>query len=117
MSRGKKKARVRKHIPGVMNGLETRYAEELEQQKQRGEIHSYRFEEIRLVLAKRTTYMPDFFVVDKDGMAGFHEVKGHWMGTGRVKIKVAAAQFPEFSFIAIQEEAKKRGGGWKYEEF
>jgi len=100
----------------VMNKLEARYAELLELRKRSGEIIWYTFEGMKFVLAKRTTYMPDFIVQLADGEIEVHEVKGFWEGTARVKIKCAAEKFP-FRFIAIKEKKKKDGGGWEIEEF
>ena len=45
-----------------------------------------------------------------------HEVKGHWQDDARVKIKVAAEQYP-FRFVAVKARAKKDGGGFSEEEF
>jgi len=108
-------ARAR-HKPGVMNKLEAAYAEVLEGRKQSGEIIWYAFEAMKFVLAKRTTYMPDFIVQLADGEVEVHEVKGFWEGTARVKIKCAAEKFP-FQFIAIKRLPKKDGGDWVTEKF
>ena len=45
-----------------------------------------------------------------------HEVKGYWTEDARAKIKVAANKFP-FRFVAVYKQAKKDGGGWRFEEF
>ena len=51
-----------------------------------------------------------------DGVIECHEVKGYWQDDARVKIKVAADQYP-FRFVAIKARAKKDGGGWAVEDF
>lgn len=77
-----------------------------------GEILWYRFEPVKLRLADKTFYEPDFLVMRKSGALEVHEVKGFWMEDARVKIKVAAAQYP-FEFVAIQRVK----GQWREERF
>ena len=76
----------------------------------------FRFEGIKLRLADNTFYTPDFAVMRADGQLECHEVKGFWQDDARVKIKVAADQYP-FRFIAVTVRDKKDGGGWNVEEF
>lgn len=101
---------------GTMNKTEAAYAEYLKILQHAGEILWWKFEGIKLRLADNTFYSPDFFVMEADGQLEAHEVKGFWEDDARVKIKVAAAQFP-FRFKAVQAVPKKHGGGWKVEEF
>lgn len=102
---------------GEMNKLESRYAEHLEALKQAGEVLWFKFEGIKLRLADLTFYSPDFFVMLADETLECQEVKGGpYMDDARVKIKVAASQFP-FRFVTIRQLSKKDGGGWKREEF
>lgn len=101
---------------GVMNPMEKKYADYLEELKAKGAVLWYKFEGMTFKLAKGCTYTPDFNVMLSSGEVQQHEVKGHWIGDARAKIKVAAAMFP-FQFIAIKAEAKCRGGGWITEEF
>jgi hypothetical protein len=109
----KAKGNTTRRVAGTMNKTEQAYAALLDQRKLAGEIHHWGFEAMALRLADRTTYTPDFFVIDKDGLIEWHEVKGHWMGNGRVKIKVAAALHPWFRFVAIKYIKKS----WVFEEF
>lgn len=95
-----------------MNKTEAAYANLLKSHKQCGSIEAYGFESMKLRLAKRTWYTPDFAVIRK-GSLEFHEVKGFWEDDARVKIKVAAAMFPHFKFVAIQRVK----GEWVYETF
>ncbi len=101
---------------GTMNKTEAAYAQYLECRKAVGEVAWYRFEGLKLRLADNTFYTPDFAVMLTDGALECHEVKGFWQDDARVKIKVAADQYP-LKFIAIKARAKKDGGGWEVEEF
>ncbi len=111
--------RPRRQIPQQedgMNGLEARYAREvLDIRKMAGEIVSYRFGSVKLRLAKRTWYTPDFFVLVSGEWFPWievHETKGHWEDDARVKIKMAAEIYREYRFIAVQHKK----GIWVYEE-
>jgi len=77
-----------------------------------GEIAWYRFEGIKLRLADNTFYTPDYAVMRRNGEMEIVEVKGFWTDDARVKIKVAAAQYP-FQFVAVQRVK----GEWKEERF
>lgn len=101
---------------GQMNKTEAAYAAHLEQLKTQGDVLWYKFESVKVRLADNTFYTPDFAVMTSDGLMQMHEVKGHWQDDARVKIKVAADQFP-FRFIAVKPLPKKDGGGWSVEEF
>lgn len=101
---------------GRMNKTEQEYARFLEQRKLAGEIVEYQFEAIKLRLADRTFYTPDFFVQGADDVMQIHEVKGYWEDDARVKIKVAAKEFPQFRFIAVKK-GKKNEPQWMMEEF
>lgn len=108
-----------------MNKLEARYAQHLDLLQKAGEIVEWRFEPIKLRLAGRTFYTPDFFVevvsvpnqtttnLIPPNSLQLHEVKGFWRDDARVKIKVAAELFPWFRFRAV----KWVNGQWEYEEF
>lgn len=101
-----------KQTPGSMNKTEYAYGCLLKQRQMAGEIERFAFEAIKLRLAKRTFYTPDFMVICNDCIE-LHEVKGFWEDDARVKIKVAAESFPEFKFVAVQFKKKQ----WVYEEF
>lgn len=77
-----------------------------------GDVAWYRFEGVKLRLADSTFYTPDFAVMRRNGEIEIHEVKGFWTDDARVKIKVAAAQYP-FQFVAVQRVK----GEWKEERF
>lgn len=99
--------RVTKAADG-MNKLERAYSVELENQRLAGLISSWKFEAMKLRLANRTTYSPDFFVVLPDGSMEQHETKGFMRDDAHVKLKVAASQFPMFTFRLV----KRKAGAW-----
>ena len=107
-----------RHQPGKMNKMEAKYNRRLEAMKASGGIAWHMFEPFKLQLhdAKGTTYTPDFAVMLPCGSMEIHEVKGYWEDDARVKIKVAASCFFMFDFIAITQDKKKGGGGWKLEK-
>lgn len=104
---------------GELNLTEEAYRSHLEMRRIAGEIVWYRFEPFRLVLAEKTTYAPDFLVQLASGHLEVHEVKGRWMEDARVKIKVAAAMYPIFKFIAVMKVNGTNGRDptWTVEEF
>lgn len=101
---------------GQLNKTEAEYELELKSQLHAGGILWYRFEGLKLRLADNTFYTPDFAVMNQHGYIECHEVKGFWQDDARVKIKLAADQYP-FTFLAVRKRPKKDGGGWDYEEF
>lgn len=94
------------------NRLEYAYALYLDERKALGEIQDWYYHPLRLVLAERTTYEPDFLVIANGGFLELHETKGFWRDDARVKIKVAARQCPYFKFIAVEQKKKQ----WLFEE-
>jgi hypothetical protein len=99
--------------PRGMNSWERKFELVLSGWKMRGEILWYSWESIKLRLADKTWYTPDFPVVHSDHHLAFYEVKGFWRDDARVKIKVAAEQYPQFVFIAATIDH----GQWQFEEF
>lgn len=100
-----------------MNKTEAAYeASVLEPGIMSGEIAWYRFEGVKLRLADNTFYTPDFAVMLTSGLLQMREVKGFWTDDARVKIKVAAEQYP-FEFLAVRARPKGQGGGWAVEVF
>jgi hypothetical protein len=95
------KGKFKPRIPGVMNKLEAKYAEHLRSLQLTGVIYSFRYERHNLKLADKTYFKPDFEVMLSDGTIEFHEVKGFMQEDANVKIKVAADQFPEFTFKLV----------------
>ena len=107
-----------RHQDGRMNKTEAAYAKRLEVERFAGRVALWRFEELKLRIADRTWYTPDFVVLDKEGHLELHEVKGgHWEDDARVKVKAVAEAYPEFRVVAVTKVPKKDGGGWKEEVF
>lgn len=98
-----------------MNRLEAAYAEVLEQRRLAGEIQRWDYEPERLILAKRTSYLPDFRVVLANGELEFHETKGFVRDDAIVKLKVAARLHP-YRFYLVRKLPKRDGGGWDIRE-
>lgn len=89
---------------GEMNKTEARYAERLEMLKQQGQVVWYAFEVVTLKLAHDTRLTVDFFVMLANGELQAHDVKGSkriYEEDARVKMQVAARQFPWPFFLAI----------------
>lgn len=95
-----------------MNKTEAEYALLLEARRRAGEIRWVKFEGVKLWLAGKTTYTPDFVLQLIDGSMQAHEVKGFWRDDARVKIKVAAEMFPWLRFVAV----RRVKGAWVREE-
>jgi hypothetical protein len=101
---------------GQQNKLEAEYDAFLNQQLQAGQILWYRFEGIKLRLADNTFLTMDFAVMNADCRLELHDVKGFFLDDAKVKVKVAADQYP-FHFVIAYKRPKKDGGGWKFEDF
>jgi hypothetical protein len=96
---------------GAMNKTEEAYAAHLEVLRRAGEVLWFKFEGVKLRLADSTFYSPDFVVMGRDRELQMHEVKGFWRDDARVKVKVAADQYP-FRFVIVTARAKRDGGGF-----
>lgn len=105
----------------AMNTHEARFAMKLEADKREGLIDDWKFEAIRLRLADRTTYTPDFVVIlppyftDISGKGNgfpirFIEVKGFRRDDAMVKFKVARELYTwaEFEMWTLTKNAWKR---------
>ncbi len=57
----------KRHVPGLMNATESRYADILQARKLSGEIVEWLFESVTLKLAADCRYSPDFMVLHNDG--------------------------------------------------
>lgn len=101
--------------PQEGNKTEVAFGLHLASRLQAGEIQWYAFEPVKLRLAKKTFYTPDFLVLTAGGELIVYEVKGFWRDDAKVKIKCAKAKYPFIRFIAATK--RTYGSGWKYEEF
>lgn len=95
-----------------MNKTEAKRAIELEALKRDGSIRDWGFERITLKLADDCRYTPDFHVIEQDGTLRFEETKGFFRDDAKVKVRVAAQQFPS-SFTVLRLVK----GQWEREEF
>lgn len=85
-----------------MNQTEARYAQILEWDRQCGALRAWQFERIKLKLADRSYYTPDFFVAWPDCL-GFVEVKGGYIREDALqKFKFAREVYPWFVFRMMQ---------------
>lgn len=96
-----------------MNKLEKARAIILEAMKRNGQIRSWRYEKLTFKLADDCRYTPDFCVIENDGGITFEETKGFWREDSRIKVRVVANQFPEFTFQGLQ----LKEGSWAIETF
>ena len=85
-----------------MNKTEALYALELDDLKRNGVVSEWWFESIKLRLAKRTWYTPDFFVLFSDGRMSFVEIKGFLRDDAAVKFKTIREKFSWAEFVMIR---------------
>ncbi|WP_231586665.1 DUF1064 domain-containing protein [Cupriavidus basilensis] len=103
---------------GAMNKTEQAYAQHLESLRNAGTVLWYRFEGLKLRLADNTFLTVDFAVMVADGQLEMHDCKGSkaiYQDDAKVKMKVAAEQYP-FVFRVAFPKSKREGGGWLIEE-
>jgi len=103
---------------GQMNRTEAAYAQHLELLRNTGTVLWYRFEGLKLRLADNTFLTVDFAVMVADGQLEMHDCKGSkaiYQDDAKVKMKVAAEQYP-FVFRVAFPKPKREGGGWLIEE-
>ena len=100
----------------MMNGLEARFAEQLEAWKLAGEICWWDFEPIRLRLADGCWFKPDFLSVpgidQEDTSITLFETKGFMREAARIRIRVAAEKYPFFRFVIV----RWKNSEWDFEE-
>lgn len=98
----------RRHETGKMNKTEAEYASHLGLLLVAGEVAAFAFEPLKLRLADRSYYDPDFLVQLSDGSLEIHEVKGHMEDDAVVKLRVAQETHAWLRFYLIRKER----GGW-----
>jgi hypothetical protein len=98
---------TRQRYGGYASSWEREYADYLSQDMT---IKAWQYEAIRLILAPKTTYLPDFFVTRLDGRLEIREVKGYLREKDNIKLKVAAKMFPMFRFYLV----RKVGDRWDH---
>lgn len=94
-----------------MSMLERRFRDDvLEPAYVRGSIARWQREPVKLRLAGRTYYSPDFLVTERAGEHGiparlvFVETKGYMRDDASVKLKVAAATYPQFGWLLVTRD-------------
>lgn len=103
---------------GEMNATEAKFANYLRGLEITGEVLWWKHEGMKLQLADNTTLNVDFNVMYADFRLVMIDVKGAKAiieEDAKVKMKVAAEQFP-FVFRYAFPRQKKDGGGWIFEE-
>ena len=95
------------------SNLEQAYAGHLMMLSHTDNVLWFQHEPIKLRLATKTYYTPDFLYINGDGQLWCEEVKGYWHDDARVKIKVAAELHPYLRFRAVT----KKMGCWEWEYF
>lgn len=103
---------------GEMNATEAKFANYLRGLEITGEILWWKHEGMKLQLADNTTLNVDFNVMYADFRLVMIDVKGAKAiieEDAKVKMKVAAEQFP-FVFRYAFPRQKKDGGGWIFED-
>ena len=75
------------------SNTERRYAAVLETHKRAGDIDEWYYEPMKLRLAEKCFYSPDFLIRRADNLE-IHEVKGFIREDSIVKLKVAARLYP-----------------------
>lgn len=109
----------KRHVPGRMNKTEEKFAEQLEIQRERGQVLAWWFEPVTFTLAPSCRYTPDFLVMLCDQSIEFVDTKnaGPLDSAGQVKLKLAGELFWPFKFVQMRRRAAKFGGGWERREF
>lgn len=116
-SRHASKPRIRQDRGGL-NSTEAAFKAHLEAKHAGASRKIIGSQNITIRLANGVRYTPDFNVTDRSGDAlpEFFEVKGYMRDDAAVKLKVAAALYPQFIFFLVTKRAKKAGGGWDIQE-
>jgi len=91
-----------RHASGEMNGIEKAYAAHLESRRVCGEIIDWKFEALKLKLARATYLMLDFLITMPDHRLELHDTKGHMEDDAAVKLKLAAEMFPMFRIVVVK---------------
>lgn len=93
-------------IPGRMNQTEQRYAQRLTARQRTGDIAAWVYEGMKLKLADKTWYTPDFVVILANGEMELHEIKGFMEDDSAVKIKVTSRIYWWFRILVVKEKPK-----------
>jgi len=90
-----------------LNKTELLYDVELAQLHSEGVVARWWAQSVRLRLADKTTYTPDFLVQFADGRLVFVEIKGFLRDDASVKFKVAREMYPWAEFVMLRRVKKQ----------
>lgn len=107
-NKAKKKKKSNPYAP-YRSLWEQEYAHLLNIRLAAKEIIGWQYEAIRLKIADKTTYTPDFLILYPDGSQEFVEVKGYLRQSANVKFKACAEKFKGFKW-SMQHKVK---GVWQ----
>lgn len=120
-------ARHQRRVPGERNKVEAAYEQHLDTLHKAGLIDGFKFEGIKIKLADKTFWTPDFIVFAQDGVVELHDTKGTKTKTradgskdktpwieedAKIKLKLASELFP-FRVFAVF----KTPDGWQKQQF
>lgn len=97
--------------PASLNNTESRYWDRLLLLRAAGQVAEFGAHRMTFLLGPDCRYTPDFDVLRSDGTLELHEVKGPFIRTGddgMVKLRTAAARFPWFRWVLVQEGKDRR---------
>ena len=101
---------------GEMNKTEARFAQLLELERYAGRVQWWKFEGIKLMLAKNTSLTVDFAILPETDILTLIDVKGSKAmvtDDARAKMKIAAELYP---FVFKLAYPRPKGEGWDIEE-
>jgi hypothetical protein len=96
-------------IAGTMNKIEAAMSLELDGMLRNGIVKRWRFEAVKLRLAKATWFTCDFQVWLADGRIVMLETKGFLHDDAGVKFKVAREMYPEYLWMMVE----RKHGCWR----
>ena len=85
-----------------MNKTEASYAALLDWEVSQGMVAAYWYESVKLRLATRTWYTPDFLVLYSNGGFQFVEIKGFLRDDAAVKYKLAREQYSWAEWVMLR---------------
>jgi hypothetical protein len=102
-------ARAQEAVPAYRSKTEARYAARLDA---RDDVARWYYEPASWRIGDGRHYRPDFLVILDDARVQMHEVKGGYIrDRALVKPHAAAALYPAFDWIVVQQE--RAGAEWQ----
>jgi len=106
MPKPKPAKRIRQDSKPTMNKLEQAWFEKIKQDLFTAKVY---VQAMKFKLCNGVTYCPDFVVVQHAGHMICYETKGFMRDDAAIKIKMAAKEFPNFTWILAWKESNE----WK----